>query len=87
MISATDLIGLAVARLSMSPTDVLIVFCPDEWSVEQVSMFDEWMTVLYPSINLMMLPGSASAAVIAGTPAEQLRIIETISCVPRSHLN
>jgi hypothetical protein len=33
----SDLIGMAVAKLAMRADDVLVIFCPDTWSVYRIA--------------------------------------------------
>ena len=84
LIDPTELIGLAVGKLSMSPTDVLLVFCPEGWELHHIDSFQTWMRIVHPEINMLFLTESAKAAIVDNEVGKQLKMLDTIDCMPRN---
>jgi hypothetical protein len=80
LIDPTELIGLAVGKLSMSPTDVLLVFCPEGWESHHIGAFQGWMRTLHPDINMLFLTENAKAAIVDSEFGKQLKMLDTIDC-------
>jgi hypothetical protein len=77
-----ELIGVAIAKLSMSETDALVIFCPDGWTPNHIMQFAEWMDIIHPRIQKIVLGESCLAAVVNADVGKQLKMLERIPIVP-----
>jgi hypothetical protein len=80
--NAKTLLGVAVGKLSLAPGDMLLVFCPEDWSAVHVEMFQGWARNLYPNTNMMFLTHAMTAAIVEANLGEQLRLVDPLALRP-----